>query len=98
MKGYLTTCDGAQFELPTLLKWEFSYTGSVPCDSFTLRCAYEPAMAEVLRRAVRRMPAMLVATHRQAVMPVMRLTAMSLRRILKTSGAALSLMASPTWP
>ena len=53
MKGYLTTCDGAQFELPTLLKWEFSYTGSVPCDSFTLKCAYEPAMAEVLRRAVR---------------------------------------------
>lgn len=51
MKGYLTTCDGAQFELPTLLKWEFSYTGSVPCDSFTLKCAYEPAMAEVLRRA-----------------------------------------------
>lgn len=53
MKGYLTTCDGAQFELPTLLKWEFSYTGSVPCDSFTLRCAYEPAMAETLQRAVR---------------------------------------------
>lgn len=50
------------------------------------------------RLEVRRMPAMLVATHRQAVMPVMRLTAMSLRRILKTSGAALSLMASPTWP
>ena len=46
MKGYLTTCDGAQFELPALLKWEFSYTGSVPCDSFTLKCAYEPAMAE----------------------------------------------------
>lgn len=65
---------------------------------------------EVLRRAarlagrlevrleVRQMPAMLAATHRQAVMPVMRLTAMPLRRILKTSGAALSLMASPTWP
>ena len=40
-------------ERVTLLKWEFSYTGSVPCDSFTLRCAYEPAMAETLRRAVR---------------------------------------------
>ena len=53
MKGYLTTCDGAQFELPTLLKWEFSYTGSVPCDSFSLRCPYDPAMAETLRRAVR---------------------------------------------
>ena len=51
MKGYLTTCDGVKYELPTLLKWEFSYTGSVPCDSFTLRCAYEPAMAETLRRA-----------------------------------------------
>lgn len=50
------------------------------------------------RLEVRRMPAMLVATHRQAVMSVMRLTAMPLRRILKTSGAALSLMASPTWP
>ena len=53
MKGYITTCDGAQFELPTLLQWEFSYTGSVPCDSFTLRCPYEAAMAETLRRAVR---------------------------------------------
>lgn len=54
MKGYLTTCDGAQFELPTLLKWEFSYTGSVPVlTALLLRCAYEPAMAEVLRRAVR---------------------------------------------
>ena len=53
MKGYITTCDGVQFELPMLLQWEFSYTGSVPCDSFTLRCPYEAAMAETLRRAVR---------------------------------------------
>lgn len=53
MKGYITTCDGVQYELPTLLRWEFSYTGSVPCDSFSLRCPYEAAMAETLRRAVR---------------------------------------------
>lgn len=53
MKGYITTCDGVQYELPTLLRWEFSYTGSVPCDSFSLRCPYDPAMAETLRRAVR---------------------------------------------
>lgn len=53
MKGYITTCGGAQFELPVLLKWELSYTGSVPCDSFTLRCPYEAAMAETLRAAVR---------------------------------------------
>ena len=53
MKGYITTCDGAEYELPTLLGWEFSYTGSVPCDSFTLKCPYEAEMAETLRRAVR---------------------------------------------
>ena len=52
MKGYITTCDGVQYELPMLLRWEFSYTGSVPCDSFSLRCPYDPAMAETLRRAV----------------------------------------------
>ena len=53
MRGYLTTCEGETYELPVLLAWEFSYTGSVPCDSFVLRCPYEAAMAEVLRRAVR---------------------------------------------
>lgn len=53
MKGYITTCDGEEYELPTLLRWEFSYTGSVPCDSFSLECPYAPAMAEKLRRAVR---------------------------------------------
>lgn len=53
MKGYITTCDGEEYELPTLLKWEFSYTGSVPCDSFSLESLYEAGMAETLRRAVR---------------------------------------------
>lgn len=53
MKGYITTCSGERFELPTLLRWEFSYTGSVPCDSFAVCCPYEAAMAETLRRAVR---------------------------------------------
>ena len=53
MKGYLTTCEGEVYELPALLAWELSYTGSVPCDSFALKCPYEAAMAETLRRAVR---------------------------------------------
>lgn len=53
MKGYITTCDGAEYELPVLLEWEFSYTGSVPCDSFALKCPYEAAMAETLYRGVR---------------------------------------------
>ena len=30
-----------------------TYPDSCSNDSFTLKCAYEPAMAEVLRRAVR---------------------------------------------
>ncbi len=29
MKGYLTTCDGAQFELPTHNKLDISYHGRV---------------------------------------------------------------------
>ena len=53
MKGYITTCDGAEYELPVLLEWEFSYTGSVPCDSFALKCPYEAAMAGALYRGVR---------------------------------------------
>lgn len=53
MKGYVTTCDGEEYELPVLLRWELCYTGSVPCDSFTLRCPYEADMAETLRTAVR---------------------------------------------
>lgn len=52
MKGYITTCDGAEYALPTLREWEITWTGSVPCDSFALRCPYESEMAETLRRAV----------------------------------------------
>ena len=53
MTGYVTTCDGAVYALPVLLAWELRYTGGEPCDSFSVRCAYEPAMAETLRRANR---------------------------------------------
>ena len=53
MTGRIFTADHQVYDLPPLLEWNVKHTGSVPCDSFTLKCAYEPAMAEVLRRAVR---------------------------------------------
>ncbi|MDO4813243.1 MAG: hypothetical protein Q3995_06995 [Eubacteriales bacterium] len=53
MKGFVTTCDGAVYQLPTLFAWRFSETGAEPCDSFSIRCSYDRNMAEVLRRAVR---------------------------------------------
>ena len=53
MTGYVTTCDGAVYALPVLLAWELRYTGGEPCDSFSVKCPYEAAMAEVLRRANR---------------------------------------------
>ena len=53
MTGYVTMCDGAVYALPVLLAWELRYTGGEPCDSFTIKCPYEAAMAETLRRANR---------------------------------------------
>ena len=53
MKGYIMTNGGEEYELPVLLEWQISRTGNVPCDSFALRCPYEAAMAQTLRRAVR---------------------------------------------
>lgn len=53
MTGYVTTCDGAVYKLPVLLTWELRYTGGEPCDSFSVKCPYEAAMAEVLRCANR---------------------------------------------
>ena len=53
MTGYVTTCDGTVYALPALLAWELCYTGGEPCDSFSVKCPYEAAMAVVLRRANR---------------------------------------------
>ena len=49
----LDTYDGESYQLPTLLRWDIDLTGSVPCDSLTAACLYDPAMAEVLPRATR---------------------------------------------
>lgn len=47
------TAEGACYELPVLTEWKLRRTGGVPCDSFTLRCAYAPEMAEVMGRVYR---------------------------------------------
>ena len=51
MKGQITTCDHAVIELPSLLSCDVMYTGTVPCDSFTVKCLYTAALEPVLRRA-----------------------------------------------
>jgi len=38
----VTDCSGAVWELPTLTAWRLEYTCGVPCDSFWLRCPWEP--------------------------------------------------------
>jgi len=49
----LETYDGASYVLPVLLQWDIEHTASVPCDSMTAVCLYDPGMAEILPKAVR---------------------------------------------
>lgn len=49
----LETCDGAVYQLPILVRWDLTYTGSVPCDSMAVTCLYDESMAEVLPKATR---------------------------------------------
>ena len=39
------------FELPPLLSWRVTHTGTVPCDSFSVTFVYQKEMAETLRLA-----------------------------------------------
>ncbi|SFP19463.1 hypothetical protein SAMN05216343_10459 [Oscillibacter sp. PC13] len=51
MTGYLMTSDHRAYTLPRLISWNLTYTGSVPCDSFTVTFLYEKVMAEPLHLA-----------------------------------------------
>lgn len=51
MIGQMTTCDHTVFNLPPLLEWRLTYTGSVPCDCFTVTFPYTAEMARPLSRA-----------------------------------------------
>lgn len=49
----LETYDGAEYTLPVLIQWDIDHTASVPCDSMTATCLYDPGMAEILPKATR---------------------------------------------
>ena len=51
MTGRIITCDHRTFDLPPLTQWQVTYTGSVPCDSYTATFPYEAEMAEPLHLA-----------------------------------------------
>ena len=51
MTGRIITSDHRVYDLPALLAWNVTYTGGIPCDSFTVTCLYDRAMAEPLHLA-----------------------------------------------
>ena len=51
MTGRIITSDHRVYDLPALLAWDVIYTGSVPCDSYTVTCLYDREMAEPLHLA-----------------------------------------------
>lgn len=51
MTGQLITSDHKTYTLPSLLRWEIVYTGSVPCDSYSVTFLYDASMAEPLHLA-----------------------------------------------
>ena len=51
MRGRIITSDHRIFELPMLLRWNITYTGGVPCDSYGVTCVYDRTMAEPLHLA-----------------------------------------------
>lgn len=48
----LETYDGERYQLPMLVEWELTYTGSVPCDSMAVTCLYDQGMSAALPKAV----------------------------------------------
>ncbi len=53
MIGRLIAFDGRTYQMPPLTEWEIVRTGSVPCDSFCVKCVYSAEMAEILPRVTR---------------------------------------------
>lgn len=51
MTGKLYTADHQIYELPPLLSWRVTHTGTVPCDSFSVTFVYQKEMAQPLRMA-----------------------------------------------
>ena len=51
MTGRIFTSDHKVYELPVLLSWNVTHTGSVPCDSYSVTFLYQKEMAPILRLA-----------------------------------------------
>lgn len=51
MTGRIITSDHKTYDLPLLVDWNLTYTGSVPCDSFSVTFLYESSMAGPLHLA-----------------------------------------------
>ena len=51
MTGRLYTADHQVYELPPLLSWRVTHTGTVPCDSFSVTFLYQKEMAPALAMA-----------------------------------------------
>ena len=51
MTGRIFTSDHHVYDLPELLAWEVTHTGTVPCDSYAVTFVYQPDMAPALRLA-----------------------------------------------
>ena len=51
MTGRIFTSDHHVYDLPALLEWNVTHTGTVPCDSFAVKFLFRQEMAPVLRLA-----------------------------------------------
>ena len=51
MTGTLYTADHRMLELPPLLSWRVTHTGTVPCDSFSVTFVYSREMGQALQTA-----------------------------------------------
>ena len=52
MTALLYCWDGRQIRLPDVTEWKFQYGTGTPCDSFWLRCLWEPEEEDVLAETV----------------------------------------------
>ncbi|MEG0778965.1 MAG: hypothetical protein RRY95_05185 [Oscillospiraceae bacterium] len=53
MTGELIAYGGGVYPMPTLLSWTLTYTGGVPCDSFSVTCLYDKKWEAVLPKLYR---------------------------------------------
>lgn len=51
MTGRIFTANHHVYDLPALLEWNVTHTGSVPCDSYSVTFLYQKEMAEALHLA-----------------------------------------------